>query len=96
MAESEPRTVNGHYPAHIRDNPVMQSAFSSFINWIERQPEAHEAHCKATGMSTPRPAASPLDAMIDQATGYNQRYAESFFDWAVATQWGVEGREDAD
>lgn len=84
------------YPAFIRDNPVMQSAFAAFMDWLWRQDGAHVAHCEATG-SLPLPkAASGIAAMIDAATGRHEAYAASFARWAIDTQWGVEGRDDGD
>lgn len=84
------------YPAFIRDNPVMAAAFSSFMRWAWEQDAMHDAHSEATGLPRPAPVRSGLDAMIDDATGYTNRYAESFAAWAIDTQWGVEGRDDQD
>lgn len=86
---STPRDDDELYPAHIRDNPIMQIAFRDFMDWIWREDGAHEAHCKATGMA-PLATGSPIDAMIDKATGHGDAYARSFVDWAIKTQWGEE------
>jgi hypothetical protein len=74
----------------------MQGAFSAFMNWIWKQDGAHEAHTAATGVSRPIAAKNGLEAMIDQATGVSDQYAASFVQWAIDTQWGVEGRDDQD
>lgn len=81
------------YPAHIRDNPIMQGAFAAFMDWAWRQDEFHKAHCKATGCPPMLKVSSPLDDMINQETGYEQQYAESFVKWAIKTKWGAEGDE---
>ena len=84
------------YPAFIRDNPVMQGAFSAFMKWIWEQDDAHKAHTAATGLARLPTPKNGLEAMIDQATGASEQYAASFVRWAIDTQWGVEGRDDQD
>lgn len=96
MTQARPYTPEAiaPYPAFIRDNPVMQSAFASFMSWLWGQDDAHAAHTEATGIARlPRPK-NGLEAMIDVATGVSKQYAESFAQWAIDTQWGVEGRDD--
>lgn len=90
MAENEP------YPAFIRNNPVMQAMFASFMNWCWGQDEMHAAHCADSGLSRPSSPRSGLEAAIDNATGYQTNYADSFAAWVIDTQWGVEGRDDQD
>jgi hypothetical protein len=79
--------------AFVDENPIMASAFSSFITWLWSQPGAHEAHCEATGSPKLLIARTMLESMIDDATGRSAAYAESFMRWAIETQWGVAGDE---
>lgn len=80
------------YPAFIRDNPIMQIAFRDFMTWIWSQDPAHKAFQEASGM--PPLATQFIDVKIDEATGYMAKYAAAFTEWAVDTQWGIEGRDD--
>lgn len=86
--------VRGPYPAFIRDNPVMQAMFASFMGWCWRQEDMHAAHCADTGLARPSPPRNGLDAAIDRATGYQAKYADSFVSWVIDTQWGPEGWDD--
>lgn len=83
-------------PAFVRDNPIMAGAFASFMNWAYRQPEMHEQHCADTGLTRPQPPKNGLEAMIDKATGYEEKYAASFVEWAIKNHWGTEEDEGDD
>ena len=49
---------------------------------------------KETGRKPPTPAKSPMDAMIDEATGHQEKSMKQFTDafaiWATVNLWGVE------
>lgn len=68
-----------------KGNPVMESAFASYIQYAFRNPQMREAFEQDTGK---RLARNPLDAMIDDATGYSPE--EAFIEWAIDNHWGRE------
>lgn len=78
-------------PAYVKDNPVMVSAYASFIDWIWRQEEARKRFERETRTPPLRAAKSPIDAAIDQALGVEDSYMKAFIRWATVTQWGVAG-----
>lgn len=78
-------------PAFIRDNPIMGAMFASFMTWIWDQDGAHAAFCEATGHPPLSPANTPIDAAIDEATGFLASYTAAFVKWAITEHWGAEG-----
>lgn len=71
------------------DDPLMAVAWLSFVSWAARHRETLAAYEADTGkrlvFSRPR---SPIDRMIDEATGYERESMESFVDWVNAELWG--------
>lgn len=70
-------------------------AWRDFITFAFDQPEARAAFEAESGMKWRSAPSSPLDAMIDKATGYDAQsaadeYVKAFTLWATRTQWGVE------
>ncbi len=72
------------------DNPLMQLAFRDFVFWLWDQ-EVYRRLFETETKTPPLLAAkTPLEAMIDEATGANGEYVEKFVEWAIKTQWGEE------
>ena len=71
-----------------KGNPLMEAMFGACVRWAWENPETREAFEKDTGM---RVAQSPIDAMVDEATGYDKEVADAFVRWVIANVWGEEG-----
>lgn len=65
---------------------VMGSAFLGLVDYLSRQPDAVEAFKRDTGIAVS--AETPLDQMIDQATGRDRDIAVSFINWVQENHWG--------
>lgn len=73
------------------DSAIMEAAWAAFIEWAWARPDFHAAYAEASGNIRPRPAQTPLDALIDQACGVNpDAYMRGFVDWATEHHWGVD------
>lgn len=71
------------------DNPVMAVAFVGFIRWAMCEPEVLDHFNHATGiMPWWTQSMSPLDVLIDQASGYEADVVNKFVDWLVENYWG--------
>ncbi len=68
---------------------VMGSAFLGLIDYLIRQPGAIEEFERETGMRFKLPS-SPIEQMIDSATGAQTEYIRSFICWAQKNYWGEE------
>lgn len=84
------------YPAHVRGNPIMAQAFADFCAWAWDRADFHEQFTRDTGTPPLPKQESALDAMIDEATGLAQSYAEKFLPWLIEKHWGAEGIDDQD
>ncbi len=65
--------------------PLMEAMFGACVRWAWETPEMREAFERDTGM---KPAESPIDAMIDESTGYDEQVADAFVRWVIANVWG--------
>lgn len=81
-------------PGHI-DNPIMQIAFRDFVNFAYRTPEMLEAFKLHSGIDLAAKA-TPIDAMIDDATGKTEADMQKFLDWLIEFHWGAESSVDVD
>lgn len=70
-----------------KGNPVLEDALVACVQWAWRTPEMRETFERDTGLRT---AQSPVEAAIDQATGYDERIAEAFTKWVIENVWGEE------
>lgn len=75
--------------------PLMEDAWKGLVRYCAGQPEAIEAFARDTGrdLSKIMPR-SPLEAIIDQATGHQSEVFVAFCDWVTETLWGVAGRDE--
>lgn len=74
-------------------DPLMEATFASFVQWAWRDEKTREAFENETGM---RIARSPIDAMIDEATGYQGEVMEAFARWVIVNVWGKAEDEGAE
>lgn len=65
----------------------MEVAFASFVRWAWDDPETRRAFEADTGL---RSADTPMDALVDDATGYGEHRAEAFVRWVAENVWGDE------
>jgi hypothetical protein len=73
------------------DTPdYMIPAWLGCISWVSKSPQIIEMYCQATG-STYQPARSPIEAMIDQATGRGESEVRKFVLWVNENLWGDVG-----
>lgn len=74
--------------------PVMHQAFVDFISFAIDKEEFREAFKKDSGIDldavVPK---TPLDAMIDEASGFRDSIFTAFIEWVTKNHWGVEGRD---
>lgn len=77
----------------------MEGAWASFVQWAWSEPkmrEAYETHTREKLFV--QVGSSPLDRMIDSATGYNKAKDEQisrFVDWVTIHHWGVKDAPEA-
>ena len=72
-------------PADTPD--YMADAWSSAMHWAAGNADIVQAFRRDTGNAW-TPGTTPLDAMIDTATGADQVFAEAFIQWANVNIWG--------
>ena len=71
------------------DNPVMALCFAGFLRWSFEHADTLDAFRNATGIDpfwTEK--RSPIDAMIDGATGRETQQIDAFVDWLIENVWG--------
>ena len=70
-------------------------AFLGLCHYLLTQPEALEQFRIDTGHDFNHlQGRSPLDKMIDQATGRDAELFAAWGDWVAVNAWGVEGQEE--
>ena len=70
------------------DTPAyMTEAWLSCLVWVARNPGALEAFVHDTGC-TWTPGRSPLERMVDEATGRDRAIVEAFVRWVNVQVWG--------
>ena len=72
-------SINHPYKDHY-----MQAEFLGFVSFaVKELQEQYEAECGPVKLGT-----SPMDRMIDKATGHDEAEAQRFIDWCVV-QFGT-------
>ena len=76
------------------DTPgYLAPAWVSFVLWASAQPEMLDQFERETGMRYKAPE-SPLEAAVDEATGYGEEIAKRFILWLNVKHWGpIEGKQ---
>ena len=67
---------------------IHEQAFSGFIRFCSGEEKMIELFESDTGLSIPIPR-SPIEAMIDKATGSKREFVKQFIEWC-ADQYGRE------
>ena len=84
-AETPPLAIDQLRPA---DTPAyMTPAWLGCIRWALIDPDIVAAFRADTG-NTWTPARTPIDAMVDKATGADRDFIEQFIRWTNINVWG--------
>lgn len=76
------------------DTPeYMVGAWVGCLQWAAGVPELVERFHTETGV--PRQGRTPLERLVDGASGFNRNIAEQFVRWANVNVWGEMGGPDA-
>ena len=65
----------------------MWPAWCGSLYWAIGEPDIRAAFEKDSGLHYSEPT-SPIESMIDDATGYPQKYIEAFAEWHDKHVWG--------
>ena len=83
----------------MSEDVLMQLAWRDCVLWAMAQEEVVSRFTADTGLKLSRPT-SPLDQMIDEATGYRTAVLGKFVEWFNVNVWGdyppVKAREERD
>ena len=70
------------------DTPeYMTPAWLGCVRWAASEPEVVDAFLRETGIQW-SPASTPLERLIDQATGSDKELVSAFVRWANENVWG--------
>lgn len=71
----------------IPSDPLVQIAWRDCLMWAAGEADIKASFTRETGFSLPAKL-TPLDMMIDSATGYDDALARKFIEWFNANVWG--------
>ena len=78
---------------------MMDAAWAAFVRWAFQQAELRQRFTAETGIRLYSPPKSPIDALIDQATGapttISERDLNAFVKWATVELWGLDDAPEA-
>jgi|SRR5882762_5112823 len=85
------KTVNTKAPPdlitkYLPANPIMAQAWGDCLRWSVTEPEILAAFRADTG-STFTHGGTPIDRMIDQATGKDREFVEQYVSWFNENVW---------
>lgn len=69
-------------------------AWAAFVEWAAAEQEIRAAFTAETGLPFLAPPETPIEAMIDTATGADGN-AEAFVEWVTRNHWGLEEAPEA-
>lgn len=72
----------------MADNILMEVAWRDFVLFALQSDDLKAAYEADTGHRVPKAPTSPLDMMVDRATGYTQDAVMAYAIWVTRTQWG--------
>lgn len=70
------------------DNRLHRAAFIGCLHWALGEPEILSRFRSETG-NTWQPAKSPVDRMVDKATGADFNFMQEFSDWVAKNIYGM-------
>jgi|2_EtaG_2_1085320.scaffolds.fasta_scaffold06247_6 hypothetical protein len=74
---------------HIPKDPLMAMAWHGFISFSIGSSEIMSHFRKDTG-NTYEPAKTPIDQMVDDATGHSADFLDQFLGWLNKNYWGLD------
>lgn len=82
-----PKKSDPGFAALIPPDPLMQGPWHGSVLYALSQPDALAAFTAETGVAVPR-SRTPLDALIDDATGRHRAFVLAFLKWHNDAIWG--------
>lgn len=79
--------TQGKFDKFMPKDPLMQIAWVDCLRWCCSDPMMLKLFEEHTGIKYSLPR-SPIDAMIDKATGIDEHVFESFVKWFNEEVWG--------
>lgn len=77
-------------------DPILSGAFMGCVNFATRQQQLVDQFEQESGLKLSRlVAASPIEKMVDDATGFSRELVAKWFDWVALNVWG-DGSEPED
>lgn len=73
-------------------DPLMEGVFFDFVMFAWSADDFVKAFERDSGYRLPR---SPLETLIDQATGHGDAMAVAFIEWLIRNHWGEAETEPA-
>ena len=70
--------------------PLMMPAWLGCISWAITQDDCLEQFQRDTGLDIRSLRCSPIEAMIDEATGRRRAMFVAWCDWVTVNLWGEE------
>lgn len=89
VADLPPGLLRPDDPDGVLYEAVCQRMWPDFLLWAIGNKEIREEFTTATGLVI-SPARSPIEAMIDKATGYGADVAAWFIEWVTVEIYGIE------
>lgn len=89
LIESEPFPVPG-MTKRPYGLPLMLEAWQGCVSFAAHEPEIIARFVEETGWKAP---GSPIERMIDEATGRPAAVFAQFCDWVTVNVWGEEGSD---
>lgn len=74
--------------ADVPTCPLMQAAWYSALMHATGDPAMRDAFIAETGIAIPGAPTTPMEKMIDDATGAKGEYLTAFIRWFNANVWG--------
>jgi hypothetical protein len=74
--------------------PLMTEAWAGFVSYAANNPEITAEFERDTGLKiSSLISSSPIDMIINEATGFNRDLCNQFLDYVTENFWGVYGDE---
>lgn len=72
------------------EDAVNGIMWAGFVQFAFGEPGFREAFTAATGLTFPKPATTPIDALVDNACGVHNAVLAKFVEWVTREHWGIE------
>lgn len=76
------------------DDPLMMGAWASHLSAVAGMEDVVDEFEKDTGIDISKSfKRSPMEMMVDKATGFDRDLFIKWADWVTVNYWGVHGQE---